>query len=380
MTELKINVIDLANYLKKQINEGEKLMSSTPSYESVEFKKLYKKCKRWHKFNSTLLETSFSNTIYLLEYRKTTKSEVVLIENYKAIEINTILENGIEYLQSLLERIPLITKSNTKVSKNPSIFVSHSSKDSEIARSVVDILETIGINHKDIFCTSLDGYGIDLGKNWLQVLKEKLDDNVTVIFILSENFYESRICLCEMGATWIKTINHIPLIVPPKTLSDIGEVIPLTQGFIINNKAGFNQLKEQLEKEFNIENHIKQQIWESKRDRILNNISTLISKSEEKSLSKEVYNSTGQTNVDEIIRERAKLEWKDDFEMQINYIENQKKAYKEIIDYKPFGISVHELNNIKNNSITEWKDDFEMQLNLGCSIKVKKFPNFLTLI
>lgn len=44
------------------------------------------------------------------------------------------------------------------------IFISHSFKDKEIVEDLIDLLEVIGIKHEQIFCSSIQGYGISLGE------------------------------------------------------------------------------------------------------------------------------------------------------------------------------------------------------------------------
>jgi len=77
--------------------------------------------------------------------------------------------------------------------------------------------------------------------------------------------------LCEMGATWIKTSEHIPILIPPFDFENIKGVIPLTQGFKINDSLKLNLFKEKLEKVFDI-NPIDFTSWERKRDRIIKRI------------------------------------------------------------------------------------------------------------
>ena len=165
-------------------------------------------------------------------------------------------------------------QSNTADTTNTTqkIFISHSSKDKNVVEEIIEILETIGVESNRIFCSSFEGYGIEYGENFLERLKEELDANVLVIFILSENFYKSPICLCEMGATWIKTNIHIPIIIPPFEFKMVEGVIPLTHGFKPTNKLALNQFKIQVENLFTIQNKIDSSVWERKRNRIVSRI------------------------------------------------------------------------------------------------------------
>lgn len=178
---------------------------------------------------------------------------------------NSLIEELSEDLEEEVEQPSPVTSSKSKIKK---VFISHSSNDTKEVEEIVDLLETIGLSSDQIFCSSFEGYGIDLGEDFLDRIKNELDENVLVIFILSNNFYESPVCLCEMGATWIKTNEHIPILIPPFDYSDVKGVIPLTQGFKINEGLKLNLLKEKIEKTFEL-TPIDFSSWERKRDRML---------------------------------------------------------------------------------------------------------------
>lgn len=165
-----------------------------------------------------------------------------------------------------------IEGNNNKINK---IFISHSTSDKDYVEEIVDLIETIGLKSTQIFCSSFDGYGIDLGENFLERIKSELNEENLVLFILSENFYASPVCLCEMGATWIKTNEHIPILIPPFDFKNIQGVIPLTQGFKINESLKLNLFKEKIELIFNLD-PIDNSSWERKRDRVLRRIEKMI--------------------------------------------------------------------------------------------------------
>ncbi len=155
------------------------------------------------------------------------------------------------------------------------IFISHAKKDKEIIEELIDLLESIGVNSTQIFCSSFEGYGIPLGDNFLDKIKQELSSEVLVLFVITNNFYESKVCLCEMGAAWALSKGHIPIVVPPLSYSDIQGVIPLTQGLLVNDVSKLNSLKEKLEQDFGLQ-QINLNSWERKRDKYIRNINKLI--------------------------------------------------------------------------------------------------------
>jgi len=92
-----------------------------------------------------------------------------------------------------------------------------------------------------------------------------------VLFVLSKNFYDSPICMCQMGAAWMATKEHIPILIPPFSFKEVKGVFPNTQGMILTDKNKINSLKESMERFFNLE-PMKHSIWEQDRTNILEEI------------------------------------------------------------------------------------------------------------
>lgn len=90
------------------------------------------------------------------------------------------------------------------VEKPPMVFISHSSKDKKFAEALVGILEDIGFDSTNLFCSSVDGYGVGLSKDIFETLRGLFQEhNLFVIFIHSPRYYTSPVSLNEMGAAWV---------------------------------------------------------------------------------------------------------------------------------------------------------------------------------
>ncbi|CAM3797670.1 toll/interleukin-1 receptor domain-containing protein [Flavobacterium gelidilacus] len=194
------------------------------------------------------------------------------LEYYRR-SFSTVIKSIMNYIEEFKDDV----EEEIEINQNPDsliskVFISHSSLDKNIVEELIDILETIGLNSTQIFCSSFEGYGINFGEDFLDRIKEELNSEVLVLFLLSNNFYSSPISLCEMGATWMKTNQHIPILIPPMDFKDIKGVIPLTQGFKINNPQSLSHFKSQIEEIFNLQKSSNNSTWERKRDRILNRI------------------------------------------------------------------------------------------------------------
>ena len=88
--------------------------------------------------------------------------------------------------------------------KSPIVFISHSSKDKDFVDALVNLLEEIGLDENTLFCSSVSDYGVPLGENIFNYLKAQFQEHkIFVIFVHTPNYYQSPICLNEMGAAWI---------------------------------------------------------------------------------------------------------------------------------------------------------------------------------
>ncbi|MDQ4620978.1 toll/interleukin-1 receptor domain-containing protein, partial [Vibrio cholerae] len=184
-----------------------------------------------------------------------------------------------EYIQELEEEtsqvlVKEVVETEASINK---IFISHASKDIEVVEEIIELLEAIGVESNQIFCTSFEGYGIELGENFLDAIKNELSSDSMVLFVLSDNFYASPVCMCEMGAAWVLSKEHIPIVVPPLSYSDIKGVLPLSQGMLLTDAMKLNSFKEKIEKTFNITNKLSFSTWERKRDRVCSRLDKVLS-------------------------------------------------------------------------------------------------------
>jgi hypothetical protein len=191
--------------------------------------------------------------------------------NHLVTAINIAESSNERDLLPIEEEVQQQLYNNPKITPMKKIFISHSSNDSNIIKPIIDLLIDIGIQHNQIFYSSHPAYGVGLGENILERIKQELNTEVVVFFILSENFYKSPVCLCEMGATWIKTNKHIPILIPPFDFNQVKGVFPNSLGFKINDKDQLNTLKTYVEEEFSIK-PIHLSIWEEKRTECLDKI------------------------------------------------------------------------------------------------------------
>lgn len=120
------------------------------------------------------------------------------------------------------------------------VFISHSSKNKNYGDKFVELLRNLGIKETEIIFTSNIAYGIPVGQNIFNWLKSQISEKPFVIYLLSEEYYESIACLNEMGAAWIIENKHAAIFTPDFNLSSkefqSGVLDPREIGFYINDE------------------------------------------------------------------------------------------------------------------------------------------------
>ena len=95
------------------------------------------------------------------------------------------------------------------------VFISHSGGDKPLADALFDLLQTgCDLRRDAVFCTSVEGAGIQTGADFVRWIEEKLGDAKLIVLIISPNFYASKFCLAEMGAAWSLKKDVFPLMTP----------------------------------------------------------------------------------------------------------------------------------------------------------------------
>ena len=136
------------------------------------------------------------------------------------------------------------------------IFISHSSQNKNYGEKLVELLRNIGIKESDIIFTSNTAYGIPIGQNIFNWLKSQITEKPFVIYLLSEEYYQSIACLNEMGAAWIIENKHATVFTANFNLSSKefqnGALDPREIGFYINDEDRILSFIQLLSEDFEI--------------------------------------------------------------------------------------------------------------------------------
>lgn len=157
------------------------------------------------------------------------------------------------------------------------VFISHSSANKQYGSSLVDLLTGIGVPTTDIIFTSNPAYGIPIGKNIFDWLKSQIAEKSFVVFLLSEEYYDSIACLNEMGAAWVVENEHAVVFLPGFEVGgkdfQNGAIDPRSIGFHINDKDRILEFTQSLKTHFSItENTV---ILVQKIDRFLADVNSI---------------------------------------------------------------------------------------------------------
>lgn len=127
-------------------------------------------------------------------------------------------------LEELRSMTSLGTTTDQTIKKK--VFISHASKDILAVKHIVELLELIGFDKSNMFCSSIEPYGIPTGMDIYEYLQKQFRDfELHVILVLSNNYYNSIACLNEMGAAWVLSCSQTVMLLPGFSFSDIDGAI-----------------------------------------------------------------------------------------------------------------------------------------------------------
>ena len=196
--------------------------------------------------------------------------------NYIKNRLKVICNNIDKYYPKISSSFEIERKNAVMGKKKPLIFISHSSKDVAYVSRLVELLNGMGLNQTQVFCSSLAGYGIPVGKNIFDYLREQFFQyDLHVIIVHSENYYNSAICLNEMGAAWVLKYTCTSILLPGfgyeqmKGVMDNQYIAIKLDAPLLNLQDMLNQFYDNIISEFQL-TKLADIIWQQKRDAFIN--------------------------------------------------------------------------------------------------------------
>lgn len=194
--------------------------------------------------------------------------------------LNTLIE--IETVKQQTKADKKEIKEVPEARKKPKVFISHKQEDKPFADALVSLINFIIGPHGDkVFCSSIPGYGIRQSRDIIDDLKAQFDEhNIFMVIIHSPRYYNSTICLNEMGASWILGTKFSSFMTKDCTYGLLNGVIGKEKICInINEERGtlnahLNDFKNDLLSFFGL-GAIDENKWEHARDRFIKEVSML---------------------------------------------------------------------------------------------------------
>lgn len=124
------------------------------------------------------------------------------------------------------------------------IFISHSSNDMDIVTKFVDnvLLNSCGLNTRQIAYTSLQSTGVQLGESIPEFIKHNIEEATYVLLMISDNFRSSEVCLNEMGAAWAMNKKPISILLPNVSFDKLGWLTSLDKAMEISDARALDRL------------------------------------------------------------------------------------------------------------------------------------------
>lgn len=203
-------------------------------------------CKREFLFQGAYLNPKSLRQVQIFQSQMTIDQEVDLANSRRrgnfsfTIHDNDLLiysaykdyvsENTRYIMNKARESAIMDTVENNAKAKTPLVFISHNSKDIDFVESLTSMLEGIGLDKTNLFCSSVPSLGVKLNEDIFDTLRGLFEEhNLYVIFVLSPNFYESPVSLNEMGAAWVLHTHYTLLLTKEMDFSDVRGVVNKNQ-------------------------------------------------------------------------------------------------------------------------------------------------------
>ena len=136
------------------------------------------------------------------------------------------------------------------------IFISHSSRDAELARALIDLLQAaLPITSDEIRCSSVDGYRLPGGVSIDQRLRSEVHDAEVVIGLLTPNSLRSAYVSFELGARWGAQKRMIPLLASGITPEVLEGPLGGINALDCRSDGQIHQLVEETASDLNIKQH-----------------------------------------------------------------------------------------------------------------------------
>jgi hypothetical protein len=138
------------------------------------------------------------------------------VDNQKLASEVSVIQSAIQQLSWATEDVgdPAALPDANVAPSTIMVFVSHSSRDETLAKTLIDLLRpALGLSVTQIRCSSVDGYRLPVGVNTESKLHEEVNVAKVVVGLITPSSLASHFVMFELGARWCGKLFMAPLLV-----------------------------------------------------------------------------------------------------------------------------------------------------------------------
>jgi hypothetical protein len=134
------------------------------------------------------------------------------------------------------------------------VFISHSSLDSDIAETLIELLESaLALSSDSIRCTSVDGYRLPGGVSTDETLRREVHNSKVLIGLVTPRSMDSPYVLFELGARWGSSKPMFPVLAKGAEHEILGGPLEGVNVLDGNREAELHQLVEDIAAELGLQ-------------------------------------------------------------------------------------------------------------------------------
>jgi hypothetical protein len=254
------------------------------------------------------------------------------------------------------------------------IFISHSSRDADLAEAIVNLLRNaLNILPEDIRCTSVDGYRLPAGVGIDEQLRNEVSESEIFVALLSKASLQSSYVMFELGARWGIKKHLFPLLVPGLDPSNLRGPVATLNSLKCDSHAQMEQFIHEVSLRLDLASNPPASYY--------NMITKLTGFTQTNPSETITTNSDGQTidtlegkpvftdnvinkKIESEIKEKAASEYPNDFSTQRYVVQQQSDAYKQLVDYHDPNIPENIMLSILADARTNYPSDYLTQIHV----------------
>ena len=291
--KLLLSLISNMHESKNDFGDGMAMLGGEDLYyvPEDELDDFINKFKGWKSYVSELLISQFGrDDQFVYDWNEGISTH---ISKRKPIlnQLKKNVNSGLSLIKSFLQRLDFhfhdeesvekaLKQDNT--AKTPKVFISHKKEDKAYADALVSMINfIIGADGDKIFCSSVQGYGIKQSRTIMDDLKAQFEEyEIFMIIVHSPRYYQSAVCLNEMGAAWVMGTQFSSFLTTDCKTEHLRGVINKEKVFIDPKddpdmlEAHLNDFKNDLLAFFG-KGTIDENKWANARKRFVNEVSAL---------------------------------------------------------------------------------------------------------